>query len=56
LRTAQEQRPADFLFQRLDLHRQRRLTDAHLFRCTREAALLGDGEEIAKMAKFHEQS
>ena len=37
-----------------DLPAQRRLGRMQaLFRCLREAALLGDGDEIAQVTKFH---
>ena len=53
-RLALEQRRADLRFQRADLLGERRLLHAQPLRRPGEVQLLGDGDEIAKMAQFHD--
>jgi hypothetical protein len=48
-----KQANAEFLLQEFDLLAERRLCDAELFGGVREAAVIGDGNEIAQMPEFH---
>ena len=50
---AGEQRGAEFFLQPLHLPRQRRLRDAQMRRGARDAAKLGDADEVAEAAQFH---
>jgi hypothetical protein len=52
-RKALKQPNAKLLLQELDLLAERRLCDAELFGGMREAAVIGDGHEIAQMPEFH---
>jgi hypothetical protein len=48
-----EQRHPEAGLQRLDLLRQRRRGDVHALSGTAEVQLLGDGDEVAQLAKLH---
>ena len=48
-----KQANTEFLLQEFDLLAERRLCDAELFGGVREAAVIGDGNEIAQMPEFH---
>ena len=52
-RFAAEQLDVELPFERLDLLAERRLLHLKPFGSTRDVALLGDGDEIAKVAQFH---
>jgi hypothetical protein len=52
-RKALKQPNAKLLLQELDLLAEGRLCDAQLFGGAREAAVIGDGNEIAQMPEFH---
>ncbi|MCY1241781.1 hypothetical protein D9M72_547020 [compost metagenome] len=51
---ALEQPDLELFFERLDLDAQRRLRNVQALRGAREVELLGDGDEIAEMAQFHD--
>jgi hypothetical protein len=50
---AMEQRHAQFLLERTNLHRQRRLRDMQFLRGPAEVQFLGNHDEIAQVAQFH---
>jgi len=50
---AMEQGYAQFLLERANLHRQRRLRDMQSFRRPAEVQFLGDSDEVAQVAQFH---
>jgi hypothetical protein len=48
-----KQGDAECIFKLLDLSRQRRLGNMRALGCPTEMKLLGNGEEVAQLTKFH---
>ena len=51
---AHEQGGVDLALQRADLLAERRLLHVELLGRARDVALVGDGDEVAEMAQFHQ--